>query len=123
MVQVAVAGLEVCKAFLKLVHYFDVQTKQFTDWQNQLMDRTAQVFRNSSDGAPAVDLKALHARIRELTLADFLRNRTHPSGTAERKTAIDCARHLPVTRQRQPRRLVLARHSAAHQTPINSDAS
>ena len=54
----------------------DVHPKQITDWKDQLVELAAEVFERGSNGkasAPAVDIKALHAKIGELTLEkDFL---------------------------------------------------
>ncbi len=41
---------------------------QITDWKSQLLERSAQVFRDPSDKPTEVYLKALHAKIGLLAL-------------------------------------------------------
>nr|WP_157381952.1 hypothetical protein [Burkholderia ubonensis] len=49
---------------------------------------------------PPVDLKALHAKIGQLTLEnDFFRRRAHQSGTAGREAMIARTHALPVSQQ------------------------
>ena len=60
----------------QLSEQFDVHPNQITDWKDQLVEFAAEVFERGSSGkasAPSVDIKALHAKIGELTLEnDFL---------------------------------------------------
>ena len=60
----------------ELSEQFDVHPNQITDWKDQLVELAAEVFERGSSvksSAPAVDIKALHAKIGELTLEnDFL---------------------------------------------------
>ena len=57
----------------ELAEQFDVHANQITDWKNQLVAQCATVFENGKPAEPAVDLKALHAKIRQLALEnDFL---------------------------------------------------
>lgn len=52
----------------------DVHPNQVTEWRRQLIERSAQVFGGAPvPNEPTVDLKALHAKIGQLTLEnDFL---------------------------------------------------
>jgi transposase-like protein len=58
----------------ELAKKFDVHPNQITQWKAQLLERVAEVFdRPGSSESPPVDVKALHAKIGELTLEnDFL---------------------------------------------------
>ena len=57
-----------------MAQWHDVHPSQVTEWRRQLLQRAADVFGGSSASAePPVDLKALHAKIGQLTLEnDFL---------------------------------------------------
>ena len=71
--QVAVAALKGDKTLAELAQRFDVHPNQITDWKTQLMDRSAQVFGDSTAKAVEPDIKTLHAKIGQLTLEnDFL---------------------------------------------------
>ena len=73
--KVALAAVKGEKTLAELAQQFDVHPNQITTWRSQLLEGAAGVFgagAASPDAAP-VDLKALHAKIGELTLAnDFL---------------------------------------------------
>ena len=73
---VALAAIKGEKTLAELAQHFDVHANQITSWKGQLLDGAAGVFGAGAAGppaAPAVDLKALHAKIGELALEnDFL---------------------------------------------------
>jgi transposase len=50
-----------------------VHPNQITQWKGLLLERAERVFAEGSGESPTVDVKALHAKIGELTLEnDFL---------------------------------------------------
>ena len=73
--KVALAAMKGEKTLAELAQQFDVHPNQIGQWRSQLLDGAAGVFgpdKGEAD-APSVDLKALHAKIGELTLEnDFL---------------------------------------------------
>jgi transposase len=74
--KVAIAAIRGDRTLAQLSEQFDVHPNQITSWKDQLLEFAAEVFERGSSGkasAPAVDIKALHAKIGELTLEnDFL---------------------------------------------------
>jgi transposase-like protein len=81
--KVALAAIKGEKTLSELAEQFDVHPNQITTWRTKLMDGAADVFGDETkpDPAAAVDLKALHAKIGELTLAnDFLANALGKAG-------------------------------------------
>jgi len=75
-VKVAVAAIRGDRTLSELAKQFDVHPNQITAWKTQLLDGAAEIFGGGQGGAgpePAIDIKALHAKIGELTLQnDFL---------------------------------------------------
>ena len=73
--KVALAAVKGEKTLAELAQQFDVHPNQITQWRGQLLEGATAVFGDGAkaDGAPAVDVKVLHAKIGELTLErDFL---------------------------------------------------
>jgi transposase len=69
------AALKGDRTLAELAQAFDVHANQITQWRTELLEGAAGVFdgRARDAHAPAPDLKALHAKIGELTLEnDFL---------------------------------------------------
>ena len=86
--KVALAALKGEKTLAELAQQFDVHPNQITQWKAQLLDGAAGVFgqEKSGAGAPSVDLKALHAKIGELTLEnDFLEGALTKAGMLSAK--------------------------------------
>jgi transposase-like protein len=74
--KVALAAIRGEMTLAQLAEHFDVHPNQITQWKAQLQESAAEVFGpggGNSATQPAVDVKALHAKIGELTLEnDFL---------------------------------------------------
>ena len=74
--KVALAAVKGEKTLAELAQQFDVHPNRITSWKAQLLDGAAGVFGTEAGpgaAAPAIDVKTLHAKIGELTLAnDFL---------------------------------------------------
>ena len=73
--KVALAALRGEKTLTELAQQFDLHPNQITQWRSQLLEGAAEVFGSSAPltTAPPIDVKTLHAKIGELTLAnDFL---------------------------------------------------
>lgn len=69
--KVALEALKEDATLAELAQRFDVHPNQVTQWKRQL-EHAADAF-GAKDAAPTVDIKALHAKIGELTLEnDFL---------------------------------------------------
>jgi transposase len=72
--KVALAAVKGEKTLAELAEHFDIHPNQITQWKSQLQEGAAGVFGEArTEQAAPVDLKALHAKIGELTLEnDFL---------------------------------------------------
>jgi transposase len=72
--KVALAALRGEKTLSELAQQYDVHGNQIAQWKAQLLERATEVFGGEArPSEPPVDLKALHAKIGELTLEnDFL---------------------------------------------------
>ena len=74
--KVALAAIKGERTIAQLADQFDVHPNQLTTWKAQLECGAADVFGpggGTGQSAPPVDVKALHAKIGELTLEnDFL---------------------------------------------------
>ena len=72
--KVALAAVKGEKTLAELAEQFDLHPNQITQWKSQLQEGAAGVFGEvRAEQAAPVDLKALHAKIGELTLEnDFL---------------------------------------------------
>ena len=73
--KVAIAAIKGEKTLAELGQQFDLHPNQITLWRGQLLEGATAVFGEGAkaEAAPAIDVKVLHAKIGELTLAnDFL---------------------------------------------------
>jgi transposase len=86
---VALAAIKGEKTLAELAQQYDVHPNQITAWKGQLVDAAAGLFSSGGaapDGAPAVDVKTLHAKIGELTLEnDFLSGALNRAGLLRAK--------------------------------------
>ncbi len=80
----ALAAIKGDKTVAELSQQFDVHPNQITQWKMQLLERAGSVFEGGGrEESPPVDLKALHAKIGELTLEnDFLEGTLTKAGMA-----------------------------------------
>src|SRR5258705_11680378 len=87
--EVALARIKGHPTLAQLAEQFDVHPNQITSWKAQLEDGAADVFGpGGGNGAapPAVDVKSLHAKIREPTLEiDFLEGALNKAGLLRAK--------------------------------------
>jgi len=85
--KVALAALKGEKTLAELAQQFDVHPNQITAWRGQVQDGAVEVFGpGSSSETPTVDVKALHAKIGQLTLEnDFLASALGKAGRLSAK--------------------------------------
>jgi transposase len=86
--KVALAAVKGERTVVQLAEQFDVHPNQVTAWKAQLEGSAADVFGpgGGAAAAPAVDVKALHAKIGELTLEnDFLEGALNKAGLLSAK--------------------------------------
>jgi transposase len=66
--KVALADVKNEHTLGELVQRVDVHPNQITTWKNQPLERAGGVFSRGEPALPAVDVKAPHAKIGQLTL-------------------------------------------------------
>lgn len=71
--KVALATVRGDKTLAELSEQYGVHATQIAQWKAQLLEHASSAFGDTARAEPAVDLKALHAKIGQLTLEnDFL---------------------------------------------------
>ena len=86
--KLAIAAIKGERTLAQIAEQFDVHPNQITTWKGQLEGSAADVFGagQGTQQAPAVDVKALHAKIGELTLEnDFLEGALSKAGLLNAK--------------------------------------
>jgi len=86
--KVALAALKGDRTLAQLAEQFDVHPNQITQWKAQLESGATDVFESGGGkvSEPVVDVKALHAKIGELTLEnDFLEGALTKAGLLSAK--------------------------------------
>lgn len=84
--KVAVAAIKGEQTVTELAQRFDVHPNQIAQWKSQLLARSAEVFDGGQSPEPPVDIKALHAKIGQLTLEnDFLEGALTKAGLLSEK--------------------------------------
>ncbi len=73
--KVALAAMARDKTLAELAQQFEVHPNQITNWKRQLNEHAAVVFDGGATTEPQIDVRAMHAKIGQLTLEnDFLEN-------------------------------------------------
>jgi len=86
--KVALAAIKGDRTIAQLAEQFDVHPNQITIWKAQLENEATDVFGpgGGKSAEPVVDVKALHAKIGELTLEnDFLEGALNKAGLLSAK--------------------------------------
>lgn len=86
--KVALAALKGERTLAELGQQFDVHPQRIKKWKDQLVEGAAGVFGAgpTTEATPPVDVKALHAKIGELTLEnDFLAGALDKAGLLSAK--------------------------------------
>lgn len=86
--KVAIAAIKGERTIAQIAEQFDVHPNQVTTWKAQLEGGASDVFDNGGGAGqePPVDVKALHAKIGELTLEnDFLEGALSKAGLLNAK--------------------------------------
>ena len=86
--KVAIAAIKGERTIAQIAEQFDVHPNQVTTWKAQLESGASDVFDTGGGTAPepTVDVKALHAKIGELTLEnDFLEGALSKAGLLSAK--------------------------------------
>src|SRR5271166_5856532 len=87
--KVALTAIKGERTIAQLAEQFDVHPNQITAWKTQLEGSAANVFgpgSGTAQSSPSVDVKALHAKIGELTLEnDFLEGALSKAGLLNAK--------------------------------------
>jgi len=84
--KVALAAIVGERTLAELVQQFEVHPNQITNWKRQLNERAADVFDKTGVSDPPVDVKAMHAKIGQLTLEnDFLESALTKAGLLSAK--------------------------------------
>ena len=85
--KVALAAVKGENTLAELAKQFEVHPTQITAWKNQLLEGLPELFGGGRAASePAVDLKAVHAKIGELTLQnDFLSGALNKAGLLSAK--------------------------------------
>jgi len=71
--KVALAAIKGDATLPELAKRFDIHPNQITQWKTHLLERAVNAFGTERSGPPTIDLKALQAKIGQLTMEnDFL---------------------------------------------------
>jgi len=79
--KVALAAIKGDKTLAELASDFEVHPNQITEWKQQLQQHAADVFGGTKSQPPQPDIKAMHAKIGQLSLEnDFLESALTKAG-------------------------------------------